>query len=197
VDGTDDRALWRRAQDGDADAFGVLFERHFRSVFNHCLRRTANVALADDLASIVFLEAWQLRRKVRLERPSALPWLLGVAVNVLRNQRRSLRRHDAALRRLGSAVAPADFTEESEQRIACEQEMRMLLPLLERLSPRDLETLELCAWSGLTQEEAAAALGIPHGTVRSRLNRARSRIADLAREQGLEPAGVVAARRES
>jgi len=84
-----DAVLWQQAADGDRAAFGVLFERHCRSVYNYCFRRTGDWSQAEELTAIVFLEAWRRRRGVRLERDEALPWLLGVATNVLRNLRRA------------------------------------------------------------------------------------------------------------
>ena len=87
-----DGELWRLAADGEPDAFGVLFERHAGTVYNYLFRRTGDWAVAEDLTSLVFLEAWRRRRDVRLEHESALPWLYGVATNVLRNRRRAQRR---------------------------------------------------------------------------------------------------------
>ena len=101
-----DGDLWRRAVDGEPDAFGVLFERHGRAVYNYLFRRTADWALAEDLTSVVFLEAWRRRKDVRLEAELALPWLFGIATNVLRNSRRSQWRHRAALERLPREHAP-------------------------------------------------------------------------------------------
>ena len=79
-----DEELWARAQVGDAAAFGVLYERHVRAVYNFCFRRTANAAQAEDLTSAVFAEVWEIRGRTRLSQPSLLPWLLGVAHNLLR-----------------------------------------------------------------------------------------------------------------
>src|ERR1700733_5133536 len=107
----DDGELWRAA-DADPGAFGELFERHARAVFAFCARRTGDLALAEDLTSVVFLEAWR-RRSVHLGGTSMLPWLLGTANNVVRNQRRSLRRHRAALARLSADAASASGDEEA------------------------------------------------------------------------------------
>ena len=95
-----DRVLWQRAGAGDGDAFGVLFERHARRIYNYCFRRTGDWALAEDLASATFLTAWRAQREVPLEAESALPLLYGIATNALRNQRRSFRRRRDALSRL-------------------------------------------------------------------------------------------------
>jgi RNA polymerase sigma-70 factor (ECF subfamily) len=95
-----DNALWERAAAGEPDAFGALYERHARAIYNYLFRRCADWALAEDLTSVVFLEAFRRRSEVEMRQGKVLPWLYGVATNVLRNQRRSLRRHAAALKRL-------------------------------------------------------------------------------------------------
>ena len=171
--------LWDLAVDGDPEHFGVLFERHARSVYNHCFRRTASWADAEDLLSAVFVEAWRRRRDVRPVDESARPWLLGVANNLLRNHRRSLRRFQAALARLPSPGTEPDPADDVAGRLADEQQMRRVLALVDRLPRRDQEVLALCAWSELTYHEAATVLDIPVGTVRSRLARARARLAEL------------------
>jgi RNA polymerase sigma factor (sigma-70 family) len=174
-----DIELWDRAVDGDHESFGVLFERHARSVYNHCFRRTASWADAEELTSAVFMEAWRRRREVRPIDDSARPWLLGVANNLLRNHRRSLRRYRAALARLPAPCAQPDPADDIAGRLADERQMSRVLALVERLPRRDQEVLALCAWSDLTYREAALVLGIPVGTVRSRLARARARLAEM------------------
>jgi RNA polymerase sigma factor (sigma-70 family) len=174
-----DIELWDLAVDGDHEGFGALFERHARSVYNHCFRRTASWADAEELTSAVFVEAWRRRRDVRPIDESARPWLLGVANNLLRNHRRSLRRYRAALARLPSPVPQPDPADDVAGRLADERQMSRVLALVERLPRRDQEVLALCAWSELTYHEAATVLDIPVGTVRSRLARARARLAEL------------------
>ncbi len=99
----DDSVLWSRARTGDSEAFGMLFERHARTIYNFCFRRVGNWATAEDPVSIVFLEAWR-----RLDKPlpngKELAWLFGIATNVVRNRRRTERRHAAALKRVPSRV---------------------------------------------------------------------------------------------
>ncbi len=169
-----DRELLRRA---DPAAFGTLFERHGRAVYNYCFRRTADWAAAEDLASVVFLEAWRKRKEVRIHGDSLLPWLYGVATNVLRNRSPSLRRYRAALERLPRSHE-GDFADEAAERIDDEAQMRRVLDAYRGLSKRDQPVLALCVWSELSYEEAAVALELPVGTVRSRLSRARNRLRD-------------------
>jgi RNA polymerase sigma-70 factor (ECF subfamily) len=182
-----DTALWHRARDGDEEAFGTLFDRHSRTVYNFCFRRTADWSAAEDLTSVVFLETWKRRRKVRMESGSLLPWLYGVATNLLNNHRRSLRRHRDALARIPVLPSSPDDAEEISARLDAERQMRQVLASIKALPRRDREVLALCVWEGLGYTEAAAALGIPVGTVRSRLARARARLRDDTAPAVTEP----------
>jgi RNA polymerase sigma factor (sigma-70 family) len=122
---------------------------------------------------------------VRLTGDSALPWLLGVATNVLRNRRRSQWRHRAALARIPREHA-RDFADEANRRIDDERQMRTALRAIATLPQREQDVFALCAWAELSYEDAAAALGVPVGTVRSRLSRARARIRELSSAHGHE-----------
>lgn len=179
MDETTDADLLGPVRDGDVPAFAELFERHGRRVLGHCFRRTADPALAEDCLSMVFLEAWRHRREVRLAGHSLLPWLLAVANNVLRNQHRSLRRYRAALGRMPAPPAEPDFAEDVAGRLDDQRRVRAVVDLVGRLGQADRDVLELCVWDGLTYEEAAVAMGVPVGTVRSRLSRARERLRQL------------------
>jgi RNA polymerase sigma-70 factor (ECF subfamily) len=181
-----DASLWHAASRGDESAFGELFERHQRSVYLFCFRGTADWAAAEDLTSVVFLEAWRRRRHVRLARDSALPWLLGVATNVLRNRRRSELRYRRALARLGPEREP-DFGDDAAARLDDERAMRGALAALAALRSEEREAFVLCAWHGLSYEDAAVALGVPVGTVRSRLSRARAKARELDNRRRHEP----------
>jgi RNA polymerase sigma factor (sigma-70 family) len=182
-----DAELWRHAVEGEPDAFGTLFERHARTVYNYLFRRTADWDLAEDLTSVVFLEAWRKRERVRLEGEHALPWLLGVATNVLRNRRRSQWRHRAALQRIPRERGD-EFADDADARLDDEKRMRTVLRSLASLPAREQDVVALCAWAELSYEEAAVALDVPVGTVRSRLSRARARMRELTAETGHEVA---------
>lgn len=175
----DDSILWSRARTGDSEAFGMLFERHARTIYNFCFRRVGNWDAAEDLVSIVFLEAWR-----RLDKPlqsgKELPWLFGIATNVVRNRRRAERRYAAALKRVPQPRPDhPSFADDSDQRVDDEELMGRALGLVARLPRREQEVFALCAWSELSYEDAAIALRIPVGTVRSRLSRARARLQEL------------------
>jgi RNA polymerase sigma-70 factor, ECF subfamily len=175
-----DAELWHRAVSGDAESMGVLFDRHADAVYNHCFRRVGGWSTAEDLTSVVFLEAWRTRRRVQVsEDGSVLPWLLGVANNMVRNHLRSLRRYDRLLARLPPAGVQSDLADETSVRLDAERDMRRILAVVNRLTHAEKEVLALCAWSGLTYADAAVVLGVPIGTVRSRLSRAKRHVRDL------------------
>jgi RNA polymerase sigma factor (sigma-70 family) len=171
----DDAELWAEVIEGDPEAFGQLFERHARRVYNHCFRHTADWARAEDLTSIVFLECWR-RRDAAVDPHRVLPWLLGIATNVCRNERRSLVRHRAALRCLPPPEQTFDVGEDTMDRLDDERRMRDVIDRVSHLPERDRDVLALCVWGGLSYEDAAAALSVPIGTIRSRLARARSKL---------------------
>src|SRR5712691_10943477 len=122
----DDSTLWSRARSGDRAAFGTLFERHANAIYNYCFRRLGDWATAEDLLSIVFLEAWR-RRDKDLPPDKVLPWLYGIATNVVRNQTRSERRYAAALKRVPVPRADRRFTDLADDRLDDERQMKSVL----------------------------------------------------------------------
>jgi RNA polymerase sigma factor (sigma-70 family) len=179
--GLTDAELWAlAAQQQDGAAFGEIFERHSAAVYAHCFRRTGQWAVAEDLASVVFLEAWRRRREVRFASGSVLPWLLAVANNATANSQRALRRHQRLLARLPPPGPEPDLADDAASRVDQERAIRPLLAALASLGRAERDVLTLCDWSGLSYAEAAIALGIPIGTVRSRLARARKQLRQAA-----------------
>jgi len=142
-------------------AFGEVFERHFGSVHAYAQRR-AGPELADDVAAETFVQAFARRRRYDLARSDALPWLLGIATNVLhrhwRTERRRLRAYERSLDPAGDPEPAAAAG---------------LLAVVAKLPRRDRDALLLYAWADLSYEEIAIAIGCPVGTVRSRIARAR------------------------
>jgi RNA polymerase sigma factor (sigma-70 family) len=163
-----------RSRAADVELFERLFDAHARELWRYCFSATADHASADDLVSAVFLEAWRRRGDVELSLDGARPWLYGVATNVIRNQRRALRRHRAALERLRSnAQSGAGTGPDAEQQLIDEARMTRVLQAVQRLPRAQREVVRLCVWGELPYADAAAVLGVPVGTVRSRLARAR------------------------
>lgn len=165
-----DGADWALALDGDGQAFGRVFERHRHRVLRHCLRLVPTEVDAADTVAIVFLETWRLRARVRLVDDSMLPWLLVTATNTARNQSRAARRYRTALDRLPPPEPVPDHADRDDDGAA--------VRALRTLPAKDQEVLVLAVLEGLGEREVAAALGLPPGTVKSRLSRARRRLAD-------------------
>jgi RNA polymerase sigma-70 factor (ECF subfamily) len=180
--------LRARLRAGDPDAFGLLFDEHARPVYNLGFRLTANWSAAEEVVSLTFLEAWRLRDGIEPGVGPLRPWLLGIAVNVSRNLARASRRHQAALSRLQSPPPVPDFADELAGRLDDIAQLRQVGKALGVLRRGEREVIALCVWSELDYATAARALGVPVGTVRSRLSRARRKLRKLA-PAGREPAG--------
>lgn len=191
--GPADATLWRAAVAGDSDAFGALFDRHATAVYNYVLRRTADWSVAEDLTAAVFLQAWRRRSEVEFAADSALPWLLGVARLQLRNAHRARARYLAAVGRAGAEAVtqtgPADPADLVAGRLDGERQLASLRAAIAALPRQQREVVELCVYAGLGQQEAAIALGISPGTVRSRLHRARHRLATQLQAASVATAG--------
>jgi RNA polymerase sigma-70 factor (ECF subfamily) len=172
-----DVALVEELRRGGSAALAVLFDRHADAVYNYCFRRTASWDVAEDVTSTVFLEAWRGRSRVLVHADSALPWLYGIATNVCRNVERSRRRRLRAVQRLPVEDTAPDHAEHVVRRLDSQRLMEHVLQAVAALPRREQEVLALVVWSGLSYEAAANALDVPVGTVRSRLSRARSRLA--------------------
>jgi RNA polymerase sigma factor (sigma-70 family) len=155
----------------DPTAFMAIFERHFAAVVLYLRRRLAP-STADDLASDVFATAFSRRHAYDVSWPDARPWLYGIAANHLRNYRRAEERALEAHFRYQPAGAAAGPLEQILSTSIEPETSRALLDL----SPADREVLLLFAWADLSYEQIALALALPIGTVKSRLNRARSAV---------------------
>lgn len=187
-----DADLWAMVGRDDPSAFGELFERHADAVYNHCFRRTGSWSTAEDLTSAVFLDAWRRRREVTLTTESLLPWLLAVANNDVRNQQRALWRRRRLVAKLPTAVVTPDPADEAAERVDDERAMQRVLKVFRKLTPDEQDVLAMCVWAELSYADAAVALGVPVGTVRSRLARARQQLRKLTEGGELEADGRAA-----
>jgi RNA polymerase sigma factor (sigma-70 family) len=172
-----DEVLLRASSNGDDRAFASLYERHARKIYNYLFRRLADWSEAEDLTAVVFLEAFRRRADAVAVDGELSPWLYGVATNVLRNRRRAQWRHRRLLAQL--AGEPRTRTEaDLHGRVEATEQMRSLLAGIRRLPRSQQDVVALCVWSGLSYEEAATALRVPVGTIRSRLARARASLTE-------------------
>jgi RNA polymerase sigma-70 factor, ECF subfamily len=176
-------SLRARVRASAPDAFAVLYDQHAQAVYRYAAGLTGNWSAAEDVVSLTFLEAWRLPQTVTPDGGSLRPWLLGIAVNVTRNQARAARRHRAAMSRLPPPPSLPDFADELTGRLDDRDRLAAVRAAVRGLPPRERDVL-ICVWSGLSSAEAAQALGVPEGTVRTRLSRARRRLRALTDHAG-------------
>lgn len=173
----DEATAWAAVLDNDGDAFVAIFDQHRDRVYRHALRMTANVHDAEDVTGGAFLELWRRRKAVRVVDGSVLPWLLVTATNLTRNLTRGLRRYRALI----ASLPRADVARSAED-VALEQieEFRIVAQVrdaLSGLSPSDAALITLTMFEHYSPAQAAVALGITDGAARTRLHRARTRMA--------------------
>jgi RNA polymerase sigma factor (sigma-70 family) len=172
-----DASLWAEAATGDPDAFAAVYDRYADRIHGYCYRRSASWHVAEEITSGVFLEAWRRRADVVVDPDAGvLPWLYGVAANLLRNHARSRRRYERFLARIPGQGTEPDFSEEVDGRVDRLAALEPLRRALASLSDDDRDLLLLGIAEGLTPTQLATALNVPAGTVRSRLSRARRRL---------------------
>lgn len=159
-----------RASLDEPEAFAEIFDRHFDRVLSYARRRVGWTA-GEEVASQTFVIAFEGRAHFDPSSTSAGPWLLGIATNVIRHHLRHERMQLEALRR-----APPEGDEPSVEDLERLDAIRLRPAIAEALiglSDLDREAFLLLVLGDLTSEEAARALGVPSGTVRSRVHRAR------------------------
>lgn len=176
----DEAAAWSAARDGDAEAFASLYDRHRDRVLGHSLRLVQRLHDAEDVTAVVFLEAWRKRASVRVVDGSIIGWLLVTTTFTVRNHSRSLRRYRSALAKLPPAPLQDDHAPGIDEAIDASGRGQQMREAFAKLSKRDQDVISLCILEELTAAQAAEALGVPEGTVKSRLSRARKRLAELA-----------------
>ena len=161
-----------RASRLDPSAFGVVFDRHWVRIHRYCVVRAGPPG--EDVAAETFRVAFE-RRSDYDGREDAGPWLYGIATNLLRNWFRSASRGQRALRRT-PGQAPGDDLEDALERAAAQRMGPELAAVLRELTAEERDALLLHACAELSYSQIARATGVPIGTVRSRIHRARTRV---------------------
>jgi RNA polymerase sigma-70 factor (ECF subfamily) len=156
--------------DDPEERFTDLYDRHYRSVLGYALLR-AEREVAEDVSSETFLIAW--RRFAELPEP-ALPWLLGVARNLLAKQRDSRHRREALVGRILALTTSRDQVSWDVAEHVIDRESA--LAALSALPEQDIEAMVFATWYGLPPEQAAAVMGCSVRTYNVRLHRARKRL---------------------
>jgi RNA polymerase sigma-70 factor (ECF subfamily) len=174
ADDLDDAAIIQLSR-YEPEQFAILFRRHAPCIQRYVVRRLGPDD-ADDVVAETFLLAFGQRAGYDPARGDARPWLYGIATNLIGRHRRAEIRQYRAFARTGADPVTEPFTEQVDARVSADAAGRRLADALAGLPVAHRDTLLLVAWGDLSYEEAATALGVPVGTVRSRLSRARSRL---------------------
>lgn len=170
----DDGAIIGRSRN-EPEQFAVLFRRHAGGISRYVTRRLGP-QLAEDIVAETFLTAFRERSRYDPARTDAMPWLYGIAANLIRRHHRDEVRWLRALARTGCDPIAASAADLAEDRLTADAVGRAVAAALAALSARHREVVLLVAWAELTYDQAAEALGVPAGTVRSRMNRARHQL---------------------
>ncbi|MEE4546284.1 RNA polymerase sigma factor [Streptomyces sp. V4-01] len=170
----DDADLIARST-AEPEAFAELYDRHAAGLHRYVLRRLG-AGPADDVVGETFLIAFRERARYDAARREARPWLYGIAARLIGRHRRSEVRAYRALARTGVDPVAASWADSVEGQVAAQAARVPLAAALGALSDGDRHVLLLVAWADFSYDEVATALGIPLGTVRSRLNRARKKM---------------------
>lgn len=178
VDNVDWRLLRRQLREGDIESYSTLFRDAVDRVHRVAASLCGDASLAEDITAETFLIAWRRRSSITDQDAPVVPWLMAIAARQAQNASRGRRRQQAFVARNAhrfETVSP-DIADEITTRIDAAAHVRRTQEALAALAADEREVLALCVWSGLSIREVALALGVPPGTVRSRLSRTRNRL---------------------
>jgi RNA polymerase sigma-70 factor (ECF subfamily) len=175
-----DEKLIARLRSGDRLALQALYARHNVKIYRFVLRLIRDETATEDVVSEVFIDLW--RNPPAFEgRSEVTTWLLAIA----RNKSWSLLRK----KKDGDEDALAGIEDESDDpEIAAQKKSKgeLLRTCLERLSAEHREVIDLVYYHDKTIEEVAAIVGVPEGTVKTRMFHARKRLSEIARAAGVD-----------
>jgi RNA polymerase sigma-70 factor (ECF subfamily) len=177
-----DGQLLRRFVSGEEEAFALLVRRHGPMVLGVCRRVLGNASDADDAFQATFLVLARGAGKVR-QSASLAGWLYRVAFRAARKMKSSTDRRRLREQQAGQSAPPDPYPTWTEVRAVLDEE-------LARLPERERQPLVMCYLQGLTQEEAAARLGWPRGTLKRRLEKGRDVLRHRLLRRGLGPAAA-------
>jgi len=175
--------------------FGALFDRHATVLYRYLVRRLGPDE-AEAMVGDIFRIAFERRGAYDLSRPTARPWLYGIATNLVAKHRRGEARRLRAVARLAAQRVPAiDIADRVSVEVDAGDIWPRVVDAVTALPEPERDALMLHVWEGLSYGDVADALGVPIGTVRSRLHRARQRLRELAAANGRGEARTITDRR--
>jgi RNA polymerase sigma-70 factor (ECF subfamily) len=178
-----DHELLRRIAGGNAEAFSELFRRRRGNVFRFAVHMTGSTQVGEDVVQDVFLIVMREAGRYDAGRASVPAWLCGIARNCVRQRCSNDRRYHPLPDENGADPEPVDARESPFDTIAREERRDLLRRAVQALPVVYREAVVLCDLQGVSYLDAAAALGSPVGTVRSRLHRARALLTEALTAQ--------------
>jgi RNA polymerase sigma factor (sigma-70 family) len=172
-----------RAKDGDVEAYEDLVRMHQQVAMRTAWLVTRNAAEAEDAVQEAFVKAYRALRRFR-EGAAFRPWLLAIVTNEARNRRRSVARLDRLTLRVAEVRPSGDAAPSPEVAALRQEERELLVEALNGLREEDRLVVGYRYLLGLSEAETAQALGVPKGTVKSRLARSLGRLRDALTELG-------------
>jgi RNA polymerase sigma factor (sigma-70 family) len=162
-----DAELWERVVSGEPQAFERLFDRHTNAIFRFCVRRVGDRSAAEDLMSTTFLHAWRRRADMQCGAEGPVPWLYGIAANLVRRHLRGVDRRRAGMARVPAPGAEPDPSDEIADRLDGASRADRVREALMSLPDSDQELFVLCVWEELCLPAGGRRFGHPgrHGSV--------------------------------
>jgi RNA polymerase sigma-70 factor (ECF subfamily) len=167
--------LLARARGGDVAAYETLVEEYQTIAFRTAYVITGSAAEAEEAAQDGFVKAYRALGGFRLGA-AFRPWLLTIVANEARNRRRSARRRAELVLRAAEDPSPGGAAPSPEAALLASEQRRDLLDAVRTLSKEEQLVVACRYFLGLTEEETAAVIGRPQGTVKSRSARALARL---------------------
>jgi RNA polymerase sigma factor (sigma-70 family) len=164
----------------DPACFAEIFDRHWPRVHRYCVSRAG--AAGEDIAAETFRVALDARARFDRSRDDAGPWLLGIATNLLRRDRRSEGRRTRAMLRL-RLDDESDHVDAALDRVEAEAMGARVSAAVGQLPPVFRDALFLHVWADLSYEQVAEATQVSVGTVRSRIHRAKAHLRTALTEE--------------
>jgi RNA polymerase sigma factor (sigma-70 family) len=177
-----DEALVALVARSDDDALAALYDRYGRVAYGLALRILRDAALAQDAVQEAFLQAWRQASSFDAARAKPSTWLLTLV------HRRSVDLVRREQRRRAEPIedVPQELGEATDDEAALRERRQIVQHALRRLPPDQREALELAYYGGYTQSQLAERLGVPLGTIKSRMFGGLTRLRELLAEAGLE-----------
>ncbi|MCC7250966.1 sigma-70 family RNA polymerase sigma factor [Hyphomicrobium sp.] len=178
----DDRVLIERIARGDREALKDIYGRHHMRIYRFLVRMTGNEGMAEDIMNEVFLAAWQGASRYE-GRSAPLTWLLSIAHNKAASR---MRKRQAATALLDAAADVADLADTPDIVAQKEDKGRLIRQCMDALSSEHRTIVDLVYYQERSVAEAAEILGIPEGTVKTRMFHARKKLSELLAARGVD-----------